>query len=207
MGPFAFLDPDHVLTAPIGNGPVDLWDLSGKSVLATTPPAEFDTGVAPVGSHLVGVSTQHGTDTLLGSRFPSAQRAHSRPVDLRGCPGRSIGRHRPLHGRSRNLRRIATAPAPAPGTEQGRWDRLWTAQPTSVRMVTQWAGDRHHHRRRFPACSVALFDVATKKPASVQSVSGAILSPQHLLHRRLQDTLGRRAELQWLTVASTDSPT
>ena len=68
VGPFVFLDPDHVLTAPVGVGPVELWDLSGTSVLATHAPAQFSAGVAPIGrSTFVGISTLNDTDTLLGA--------------------------------------------------------------------------------------------------------------------------------------------
>ena len=69
QGPVRFLDPNQVLLATAGAGPVSRWDLSGTSSLASPDDNEFDHGVAPAGyrHRLLGSSTvgTHTTVTVL----------------------------------------------------------------------------------------------------------------------------------------------
>ena len=70
-GPFVFLGSDQVLTATFVRGPMSVWNLSGSSVLATRPAAQFNLGVFPAARPGVvdGFSSSDGTvsETVLGN--------------------------------------------------------------------------------------------------------------------------------------------
>ncbi len=59
QGPVRFIDPNDLLLATVGAGPVSRWDLTGNSVLSTQIPATYNLGILSTGSpnRLLGLST------------------------------------------------------------------------------------------------------------------------------------------------------
>jgi len=115
QGPIRFIDPNQVLLATVGAGPVSRWDLTGSSSLASPDADEFDLGVGPADyrDRLLGATTV-GTDTTvtvldaaqrpLGPAIPVTRDLASLPAAVQSAVRRLV----PLACVDRRSGRIAT---------------------------------------------------------------------------------------------------
>ena len=192
QGPIRFLDPNQVLLATVGAGPVSRWDLTGTSMLASPDADAFDRGVGPSGARdrLLGYSTL-GTDTTvtvldtarrpLGplipvtrdlASLPAAVQSAARKLTPAACVDRRSGRIATVSvGTGDVVIRSGTPPfrelSRAPGVAAG----LATSSGCTWRPDgRQIAIGNYPQTELAGVTSVALYDVAGRKLVSTHPV-------------------------------------
>lgn len=204
QGPIRFVDPDQVLLATVGAGPVSRWDLTGTSTLAGPDADEFDRGVGPAGyrDRLLGSSTA-GPDTTvtvldadrrpLGPPIPVTRDLASLPAPVQGaarkltpavCVDRRSGRIATVSvGTGDVVIRSGIPPfrelSRAPGVAAG----LATSSGCTWRPDgRQIAIGNYPQTELAGVTSVALYDVAGRKLRSTHAVS-ELIATVSLLYR------------------------
>ncbi len=220
-GPFLFLDSVHVLTATVGSGPIELWDLSGTSVLATRTPAQFK-AIYPyiptaMPDRFFGTSTLDNERSVsilgpgyrpLGPPIPIDQNLQELPTAVQNliqlplpavmCVDPGTGHIATVSVATGDIVVRGGAPpfpvlSSAPGVAAGLVDPALCAWSPDGRQIA--IGTYPQVGQPGPA-SVALYDVADKTLRFVEPLSGYIAVNLYFLQPRLQDPLGRRGRGQ-----------
>ncbi|HEX5614143.1 MAG TPA: ATP-binding protein [Acidimicrobiia bacterium] len=198
QGPIRFLDPNQVLLATVGAGPVSRWDLTGTASLASPDADEFDFGVGPTGDpdRLLGFSTL-GPDTAvtvldadrrpLGPRLPvtpdvaslpAAVQRVARKLNPAACVDRGSGRIATIAlGTGDVVIRSGTAPFRELSRAPGVAAALGTPAGCTWRPDgRQIAIGNYPQAELAGVTSVALYDVESKQLRSTHAVPNLLVA-------------------------------